>query len=156
MGLSMEFYPSLKAKKSSLILPCKLPIGILSFIISIIAIVIAIKSDWMMRAVANLEYDEKLAIMASHSEGIKNEKSLGSIERIKNDFSAASNLQKYADEKKKEKLIEDYIIPILEIILNNEISGQSAVAVAEIINIALKYNIATDNLKKLRQKLREG
>ena len=109
-----------------------------------------------MRAVANLEYDEKLAIMASHSEGIKNEKSLGSIERIKNDFSAASNLQKYADEKKKEKLIEDYIIPILEIILNNEISGQSAVAVAEIINIALKYNIATDNLKKLRQKLREG
>jgi len=81
---------------------------------------------------------------------------LGFIETIKNDFSAVSNLQKYADRKKKEELIENYIIPILEDILNNKISGQSAVAVAEIINIALKYNISTDNLKKLRQKLREG
>ena len=65
---------------------------------------------------------------------------MGSIERIKNDFSAVSNLQKYADEKKKEKLIEDYIIPILETILNDgEVSSQRAVAVNEIINIALKY-----------------
>ena len=48
-------------------------LGILSFSISIIAIVIAIISDRMMRAIANLEYDEKLAIMADHSEKIKKE-----------------------------------------------------------------------------------
>ena len=48
-------------------------LGILSFIISIFAIKIAKKSDQMMRAIANLEYDEKLAIMADHSEKIKND-----------------------------------------------------------------------------------
>jgi len=132
-------------------------LGILSFIISIFAIKIAKKSDQMMRAIANLEYDEKLAIMADHSEKIKNDKSSGYIERIKNDFSAVSNLQKYADEKKKEKLIKDYIIPILETILNDgEVSGQRAVAVDEIINIALKYNIATEKIKSLRQKMRNN
>jgi len=139
------------------ILSLSVGLGILSCSISIIAIVIAIISDRMMRAIANLEYDEKLAIMADHSEKIKKNKSWGSIERIKNDFSAVSNLQKYADEKKKEKLIEDYIIPILETILNDgEISSQRAVAVYEIINIALKYNIATEKIKSLRQKMRNN
>jgi len=130
--------------------------GIIAIGMSAIALYISIRSDQRMRALANLEFDEKLAVMASHSERIKTNRSLGFIETIKNDFSAVSNLQKYVGRKKKEELIENYIIPILEIILNNEISGQSAVAVAEIINIALKYNIATINLKKLRQKLREG
>jgi len=132
-------------------------LGILSFIISIIAIIIAITSDRKMIAIANSAYDEKLAIMADHCEKIKKNKSLGFIERIKYDFSAVSNLQKYADVKKKEKLIEDYIIPILETILNDrEISSQRAVAVAvnEIIDIALKYNIATEKIKSLRQKMR--
>jgi len=131
-------------------------LGIIAISMSAIALYISIRSYQRMKDLANLEFDEKLAVMASHSERIKTNRSLGFIETIKNDFSAVSNLQKYADRKKKEELIENYIIPILEDILNNKISGQSAVAVAEIINIALKYNISTDNLKKLRQKLREG
>ena len=131
-------------------------LGVIAVSMSAIALYISIRSDQRMKDLANLEFDEKLAVMASHRERIKTNRSLGFIETIKNDFSAISNLQKYADRKKKEELIENYIIPILEDILNNKISGQSAVAVAEIINIALKYNISTDNLKKLRQKLREG
>ena len=131
-------------------------LGVIAISMSAIALYISIRSDQRMKDLANLEFDEKLAVMASHRERIKTNRSLGFIETIKNDFSAVSNLQKYADRKKKEELIENYIIPILEDILNNKISGQSAVAVAEIINIALKYNISTDNLKKLRQKLREG
>jgi len=131
-------------------------LGIIAIVVSAIALYISIRSGQRMKDLANLEFDEKLAVMASHRERIKTNRSLGFIETIKNDFSAVSNLQKYADRKKKEELIENYIIPILEDILNNKISGQSAVAVAEIINIALKYNISTDNLKKLRQKLREG
>jgi len=130
-------------------------LGIISIVISLIAICISKKSDQRIKALANLEFDEKLAVMASHSEKIKTNKSLGFIGTIKNDFSAVSNLQKYADHKKKEELIEHYIIPILKTILTNKVSGQSAVVVNEIIDIALKYNIATDNLKKLRQKLRE-
>lgn len=143
MGESMEFL--------------SIGLGIVSFGISIIAIVIAIKSNRKMKAMANLEYDEKLAIMASHSERVKMDKSLCSIERIKNDFSAVSNLRKYADYKKKEELIENYIIPILKRILNNgEVSGQRAVTIAEIIDIALKYNIATDKIKTFKQKMRNG
>lgn len=131
-------------------------LGIIAIGISIIALIISFKSDKRIEALANLEFDEKLAVMASHSERIKADKSLSSIERIKNDFSAVSNLQKYANSKKKEELIENYIIPILETILNGEkVSGQRAVATAEIIDIALKYNIATDKIKSLKQRLRE-
>ena len=108
-------------------------LGIIAISMSAIALYISIRSDQRMKDLANLEFDEKLAVMASHSERIKTNRSLGFIETIKNDFSAVSNLQKYADRKKKEELIENYIIPILEDILNNKISGQSAVAVAELI-----------------------
>ncbi len=132
-----------------------LVLGILSLAISIIAIGIAIKSDRMMKSIANLEYDEKLAIMASHSEKIKTDKSLGFIERIKNDFSAVSNLQVYANSKRKEKLIEDYIIPIVETVLNDSnLRSECAVVISEIIDIALWYGIATDRIKSLRQRLR--
>lgn len=130
-------------------------LGILSFIISIIAIIIAIKSDRKMKAIANLEYDEKLAIMASHSEKVKTEDNLASIERIKHDLSAVSNLRKYADRGKKEALIENYIIPILDRVLNRgDVSGERAVVIAEIIDIALEFNIATEGLKDLRKRLR--
>ncbi|MCZ7399173.1 MAG: hypothetical protein O8C62_05740 [Candidatus Methanoperedens sp.] len=132
-----------------------LMLGILSFAISIIAIGITIKSDRMMKSIANLEYDEKLAIMASHSEKIKTDKSLGFLERIKNDFSAVSNLQVYANSKRKEKLIEDYIIPIVETVLNDSnLRSECAVVISEIIDIALGYGIATDRIKNLRQRLR--
>jgi hypothetical protein len=130
-------------------------LGILSLVISIIAIGIAIKSDRMMKSIANLEYDEKLAIMASHSERIKTDKTLGSIERVKNDFSAVSHLQKYADSTRKEKLIEDYIIPIVKTVLDDSnLRGDCTVAITEIIDIALRYGIGTDKLKSLRQRLR--
>ena len=130
-------------------------LGILSFFISIVAIGIAIYSHVMMKSIANLEYDEKLAIMASHKEGIKSNKSSVFIERIKNDFSAVSNL-KFADSRKKEELIDNYIIPILETVLNDgEVSGAVAIPLKEIIDIALKYNIANDKIKSLKQKLRE-
>lgn len=55
-------------------------LGILSLVIAIIAIGIAIKSDRMMKSIANFEYDEKLAIMASHLERIKTDKTLGKSE----------------------------------------------------------------------------
>lgn len=55
-------------------------LGILSLVIAIIAIGIAIKSDRMMKSIANFEYDEKLAIMASHIERIKTDKTLGKSE----------------------------------------------------------------------------
>lgn len=55
-------------------------LGILSLVIAIIAIGIAIKSDRMMKSIANFAYDEKLAIMASHIERIKTDKTLGKSE----------------------------------------------------------------------------
>lgn len=124
-------------------------------VISGIAVGIAAYSHIVMRAVANLDYDEKLATIASHSERIKTKKSLNTIETIKYDFSAVSNLRWYASREKKEKLIRDFIIPILEEIIDSEnVSGESAIAVGDIIKTAQKYKIDTDKINELRQKLR--
>src|SRR2546428_4686419 len=92
-------------------------LGVISVIASVIACVIAIRSDHIVKSMANLEYDEKLGVMAHHRDAVKTDKSLGEIELIKHDFRAVSNLQKYASKMKREELIENHIIPILEEIL---------------------------------------
>lgn len=134
-----------------------LALGMFSLVISLVALLIAMQSARMMKSVANLEYDEKLAVMASHSEKIKADKSLRLIETIRNDFYAVSNLQKYASNEKKDRLIEDYIIPILKETIGNEnMNAQQAIAIKDIIDIALKYDIASDKVKNLRQRLRQN
>jgi len=134
-----------------------LALGMFSLVISLVALFIAMQSARMMKSVANLEYDEKLAVMASHSEKIKADKSLRLIETIRNDFYAVSNLKKYASNEKKDRLIEDYIIPILKETIGSEnMNAQQAIAIKDIIDIALKYDIASDKVKNLRQKLRQN
>jgi len=54
-------------------------LGIIAIGVSAIALYISIRSDQRMKDLANLEFDEKLAVMASHSERIKTNRSLGSI-----------------------------------------------------------------------------
>jgi len=134
-----------------------LALGMFSLVISLVAILIAVQSARMMKSVANLEYDEKLAVMASHSEKIKADKSLRLTETIRNDFYAVSNLKKYASNEKKDRLIEDYIIPILKETIGSEnMNAQQVIAIKDIIDIALKYDIASDKVKNLRQRLRQN
>ncbi len=132
-------------------------LGIIAVVISIIAIIIAIKSDRIIRAVANLNFDEKLAIMAGYLIDTQTDKSRATIERLRNDFAAVSNLKIYTSDDRKDKLITFYIIPILGNLLEGgNITGESAVLVKEIIDAAHNYNIRNDKISELRMILRDN
>jgi hypothetical protein len=130
------------------------------------------------RALAYLEFDEKLAVMAGSKEKIKTGKA--NLESIKNDFSAVSNLKYLVELEKREELIVNYMIPIIEhaikrieyfikiedfieiedfdiiedVAILNDIKLLGDIKLLEdIIEIALEYNIETDKLKILREKL---
>lgn len=131
-------------------------LGIVALIASAIAIGIAIKSDRVVKAISNLSFDEKLAMMAIYLINTKTDKSRGIIERIRNDFSAVSNLKDYTKSDRKEKLIVFYIIPILDNLLDGgNIHGESAVLIKEIIDVAQSYNIQSDKISNIRLKLRD-
>ena len=118
------------------------------------------------RALAYLEFDEKLAVMAGSKEKIKTGKA--NLESIKNDFSAVSNLKYLVELEKREELIAKYMIPIIEhaikrivdfiwiegfdIIVDDAILNDFKL-LEDIIEIALEYNIEVDKLKILRKKL---
>lgn len=108
-----------------------------------------------IEALANLEFNEKLAVMAGYKKNVLEGKDIN-IEKIKNDFLAVSNLKKWVDPEKREKLIVNYILPIIANTLEKEnviINHAEAEVLNEIIETALEYNIEIDKLKKLKKKL---
>lgn len=82
-----------------------LGLGILSLLVSAFAVWLAIVSDRRMKALSNLQFQEKLAVMASHLKNLRVDKSPLGAEKILNDFEAASYLRKYVAKEKQEKLI---------------------------------------------------
>lgn len=136
-----------------------LALGALSVVISAAALIIARCSDRMMKALGNLHYDEKMAMMNAHLRRIRSEKTktLESIEALKYDFWAVTSLRAYADSEKKEKLIRHYIIPMVEELLRGPtLEGPSATALQDILETAEEYNIGLDDIKELGRKFREG
>lgn len=108
-----------------------------------------------IEALASLEFDEKLASMAGYKKNVVEGKDIN-IEKIKNDFLAVSNLKGWIDPKKREELIVNYIMPIIENALEKGDVVRNyaeAKALNEIIEIALEYNIETDKFKKFKKKL---
>jgi len=114
------------------------------------------------RALAYLEFDKNLAVMAESKEKLK--RSGGNIEGIKNNFSAVSNLKYSVELKKREELIVKYMIPIIEhaikriedlieIGADDDVISNEFKLLEDIIEIALEYNIETDKLKFHREKL---
>ena len=133
---------------------------------------IADRSDKKMTAIANLDFDEKLARMAQYLDeihgitsnfkkmgiGAEADEFLNTIRSIKNDFSAVSNLKEYASIDKKEELITRYIIPILKDLhqlknlylhANMPISSEWDVLFEEIKKIAIDYNIDAQTLRSI-------
>jgi hypothetical protein len=131
-----------------------LGLGALSLLVSVVAVWIAISSDRRMRALSNLEFQEKLAAMAGHLNAVKQDKSPLRAERIRNDLVAVSSLQEYAPAEEQEKLIRDYVIPILKEYLGTKMDQGVAITVKEIIEIALSYGIESSELGSLRQRAR--
>lgn len=131
-----------------------LGLGALSFLMSVVAVWIAASSDRQMKALSNLEFQEKLAAMAGHLSAIRQDKSSLRAEQIRNDLAATSSLQSYASKEKQAKLIRDYVIPILKEYLGNKLEQGTAITVREIIDIALSYGIESSALEDLRQRAR--
>ncbi len=107
-------------------------------------------------ALANLNFDEKIAVMAHNKEEIKGEVGFRFIERVRNDFIAASHLKEIVDPSKREELITNYMIPIIEnAIQNNKLISDypKARMLEQIIEIALEYNVEKDILKNFKKKL---
>jgi hypothetical protein len=131
-----------------------LGLGILSLFVSAFAVWLAIVSDRRMKALSNLQFQEKLAVMASHLKNLRGDKSALGAERILNDFEAASHLRKYVAKEKQEKMICDYIVPILKEYLGDKMEQGLAISVKGIIDIAASYRIESSELETLRQKAR--
>lgn len=130
-------------------------LGILALGISFIAIIISITSNRMMVSLTNLEFDEKLAVLAGYKKKAEIDKDL-ETEKTKNNFRAISNLKKWIDQKRREELIANYIIPIIENAVGKEDVVRNyakAKALDEMIEIALGYNLETEKLKTLKKKL---
>ena len=130
----------------------------LSIFISIIAFVISSKSDQRMKVLVNLQFDEKIAIMSTYKDNILNV--LSDIRKMKNDLRTLSNLIKYADRKKKEEVIKEYVIPSLENVLSEyQIEnegykiGSYAKDLKQIIKIAIKFNVEIKKLKEIEKRL---
>ena len=98
-------------------------LGFLSLIISLIAIKIAKESDRKMKALADSQINEKLAIFAKYLDNIEAILEsmdngfvckLNDIRSVNHDFNAVSDLKDYASDKKKKELIIHYLLPILK------------------------------------------
>ncbi len=74
---------------------------------------------------------------------------------MRNDFFAVSNLHKYASKIKKERLIKDYLIPLIRLLIANEdLSRECMIPLNEIIEKALQYNIDSNNIQNFKEQLR--
>jgi|SRR5713101_4885912 len=129
-----------------------LSLGALSLVASVIALWIARGSDRRMEALSDLQFQEKLAVMAGHLSNIKRDKSSLRVEMIRSDFDAAPSLKNYTSKEKQEKMIRDYMIPILNECLSSNMEQGIAIAVKEIIDTALSYQIDSSELETLRQR----
>ena len=115
---------------------------------------IAVGSGRRMKALSNLEFQEKLAVMAGALGSVKEDKSLLRAEGIRNNLTAVSSLKSYVSREEQEKLMRDYVIPILNEYLNTDLDQGVAITVKEIIDIALSYGIRSSELESLRQRAR--
>jgi hypothetical protein len=130
-------------------------ISIIGLVIAVVAIVIACRSEKKMKAIANLHFDEKLAVMASFLDAVCSGQDLP-LARIKYDIRAVSTLREYADIKMKEDLIKKYLIPLLKKIVYGvdiNLTEEYELEIYEIVNIALEYGISTKELKLLQGSL---
>lgn len=129
-------------------------LGIISLLISGLALWISMGSDRRMQAIASLDFHEKLAVMASHLRNVKQDYSPLRAEQIKNDFAAASSLLRYVTDADRQQMIRDYIVPILNTYLAHKVDGGLAITVRQIIEVALPYEIETAKLYDMRQRVR--
>lgn len=157
VGLVLVVWFSRKAEGGSPMTPenVALALGVMSLLISVVALGIAIRSDQRMKALSNLHFQEKLAVFASYLPAVERDRSsLPLAERMRNDLAAVSHLKTYASRDEQSKLIRDYVIPILRKYLSASMEQGVSIAVKEMIDIAFSFGIELSELENLRQRAR--
>ena len=117
---------------------------------TLVALVLAVKSDKQVDAICDLHFDEKIALMANYKDmALQNQ--LECLTPVLYDFRAITYLFKYSAPEKKEELIKKNLIPTLNSVVNglNELSESDEDTIYEIIQLAMKYNIEMDKLKNI-------
>jgi len=114
-------------------------------VIAGIALILAVWTEFRVRAIANLQFDEKLAMMAGY---------LGSeLNRVEYDLRAVSNLRYFASCRRKKALINTWIIPFVRRCVTQSFYEEDANTLENIIDIALRYGIHTGTLNELKQQI---
>jgi len=124
-------------------------LGLIAIGIAVGAIWFSLKTDKLVKSLADLNFDEKIAALEGNTMEIKllinphpwddNIPILTGL--IKNDFKAISNIRQYASDKKKEDLIRNIIITFLKDVANDKLKMVSKPDIDEIIIIARTYKI---------------
>lgn len=119
-------------------------------LIALVALALGVKSDYQIDAISDLHFDEKIAVMAKYKDmALQNQ--LENLTPVLYDFKAITYLFKYTTPEKKEELIKNNLIPTLNYVVNglNELGEADEDTIYEIIQLAMKYNIEKDKLKKI-------
>ena len=144
-------------------------IAVISFFISLIALGISSESKTMMQSLADLNFDEKIAMMVSYKKNIavpnKPSKKLDDLNKCKYDLRAVSNLKQWASDRRKKELIM-YVSDVIKgALTKNHIIDESKLTkgdvenyeeiLGNIIEIALKIGPENKVLKTLKQQKEE-
>ena len=132
-----------------------LALAILAVLISLFALAIAIYSELRMRALAQLEFDEKRAVLTREREFAESQAQIN-IETASLNFQAVSNIRRWIPKEKRSALITLVVKPIVESALKNEEilkSFPQAKALEQMITTAIQYGVEADRFRDFLQQL---
>lgn len=126
-------------------------LAILSSGIAVHSIVIAKESDEKMKALTNLNFIEKHAMMQQYIRSFK-KRSFACIDQCKLDLEATIEVKKWASEDRKEEYIKD-LINLKEIALKKNIPKKHKKTLESMLETALEFGIEKDKLRECRQQV---
>lgn len=129
--------------------------------ISLMALALSRKSTYQMHALTALNFDEKMAMMTDYKKriaGIETEKPSESLDdlgyvldKCNYDLRAISHLRWWANSNDRKKLIEEYVIPIINDAQRNDTCKNNRKIICGIIENALKVDPKNGKFKKLKK-----
>ncbi len=130
-----------------------LVLGVVSFVLGMIALGLAVRNDRVVKALSNLEFDEKRAVISEYCRRV--EDSRGDVEYLRPmeaNVSALAHLASYLDEEKRERLIREDLLPALQH-LSDQKPTPRPVVVKTMVEEALKFGVCEEALKQLKSDL---
>jgi len=104
MGTLMMFFSYTQTDLAMKLAYIGVGVGITSVAITFLSIWIAQESDRKMKAIANLEFDEKAAMLEEYETFFKQNFDMTKLERFMWDMEAITHVAKWADQAKRAKV----------------------------------------------------